>query len=57
MGDPLWAEVDDFVAGTIAPHDEALTAALRASEEEGLPSIQVSAPQAMQLRLLATNGQ
>lgn len=53
MGDPLWAEVDDFVTGTIAPHDEALTAALRASEEEGLPSIQVSPPQAMQLRLLA----
>ena len=53
MGDPLWAEVDDFVAGTIAPHDEALTAALRASEEAGLPSIQVSPPQAMQLRLLA----
>src|SRR5690349_13577190 len=53
MGDPLWAEVDDFVAGTIAPHDDALTEALRASEEAGLPAIQVSPPQAMQLRLLA----
>jgi predicted O-methyltransferase YrrM len=53
MGDPLWTEVDDFVAGTIAPHDDALTEALRASDEAGLPAIQVSPPQAMQLRLLA----
>jgi predicted O-methyltransferase YrrM len=48
-----WTAVDDYVAGLLAPHDEALEAALRASEEAGLPAIQVSPPQGKLLYLLA----
>jgi predicted O-methyltransferase YrrM len=48
-----WSSVDDFISGTLAPHDEALAAAVRESEEAGLPSIQVSPPQGMLLYLLA----
>jgi predicted O-methyltransferase YrrM len=48
-----WTAVDDFVSGLLAPHDEALDAALRASEEAGLPAIQVSPPQGKLLYLLA----
>jgi len=48
-----WAEVDDYVSGLLAPHDEALDAALRASEAAGLPAIQVSPPQARLLEILA----
>jgi predicted O-methyltransferase YrrM len=48
-----WTAVDDYVAGLLAPHDEALEAALRASEDAGLPSIQVSPAQGKLLYLLA----
>jgi predicted O-methyltransferase YrrM len=48
-----WTAVDEYVAGLLAPHDEALEAALRASEEAGLPGIQVSPPQGKLLHLLA----
>jgi predicted O-methyltransferase YrrM len=48
-----WAAVDDYVAGLLAPHDEALEAALRTSEEAGLPAIQVSPAQGKLLYLLA----
>jgi predicted O-methyltransferase YrrM len=48
-----WAAVDDYVAATLALHDEALEAALRASGEAGLPAIQVSPPQGRLLHLLA----
>jgi predicted O-methyltransferase YrrM len=48
-----WTAVDDYVTGSLALHDEALEAALRASEEAGLPSIQVSPPQGKLLHLLA----
>jgi predicted O-methyltransferase YrrM len=53
VGVETWSAVDEFVQGTIVPHDEALTAALRASEEAGLPPIQVSPPQGKTLTLLA----
>ncbi len=53
MGDERWAEVDDYVASLLAPHDDALDAALRASDEAGLPAIQVSPPQGKLLQLLA----
>lgn len=53
MGDERWAEVDDYVASFLAPHDDALEAALRASNEAGLPAIQVSPPQGKLLQLLA----
>jgi predicted O-methyltransferase YrrM len=48
-----WIEVDEYVSGLLAPHDEALEAALQVSEEAGLPAIQVSPPQGKQLYLLA----
>jgi predicted O-methyltransferase YrrM len=48
-----WTAVDEYVAGLLAPHDEALEAALRASEAAGLPGIQVSPPQGKLLHLLA----
>jgi predicted O-methyltransferase YrrM len=48
-----WAEVDDYVAGLLAPHDDVLEAALSAGVEAGLPEIQVSPPQARLLEILA----
>jgi predicted O-methyltransferase YrrM len=48
-----WTAVDEYVAGLLTPHDEALAAAVRASEEAGLPAIQVSPPQGQLLHLLA----
>jgi predicted O-methyltransferase YrrM len=45
--------VDEYVTATLAPHDEVLEAALEASEEAGLPAIQVSPPQARLLQILA----
>jgi predicted O-methyltransferase YrrM len=53
MADKSWAAVDGYVASTLAPHDEALEAALVASSSAGLPGIQVSAPQGQMLHLLA----
>ncbi len=53
MSQETWTAVDEYVAGLLAPHDEALEAALRASEEAGLPAIQVSPAQGMLLHLLA----
>jgi predicted O-methyltransferase YrrM len=53
MADEKWAAVDEYVAGLLTPHDEALDAAVRASEEAGLPPIQVSPPQGKPLHLLA----
>jgi predicted O-methyltransferase YrrM len=47
-----WAEVDDYVAGLLVPHDEALAAALRAGVDAGLPEIQVSPPQGRLLEIL-----
>lgn len=48
-----WTAVDEYVSGLLAPHDEALEAALRASDEAGLPAIQVSPAQGKLLYLLA----
>jgi predicted O-methyltransferase YrrM len=53
MPDERWVAVDDYVAGHLAPHDEALGAAVEASAEAGLPAIQVSPPQGKLLHLLA----
>jgi predicted O-methyltransferase YrrM len=53
MSEEVWSEVDGYIAGLLAPHDKALEAAVRASEEAGLPAIQVSPPQGMLLCLLA----
>jgi len=53
VGQETWTAVDDYVSGLLAPHDEALEAAIAASSEAGLPSIQVSPPQGKLLGLLA----
>jgi hypothetical protein len=51
MGQEQWSAVDEYVGGLLAPHDEALEAALSASEKAGLPQIQVSPPQGKLLNL------
>jgi predicted O-methyltransferase YrrM len=48
-----WSAVDRYVTELLAPHDEALDAALEESERAGLPAIQVSPPQGKLLGLLA----
>ncbi len=53
MAERTWSAVDEYVAGLLAPHDEALEMAVRGSEEAGLPAIQVSPPQGKLLQLLA----
>lgn len=53
MAQDAWSTVDGYVTGLLAPHDEVLTAAVKASEEAGLPAIQVSPPQGKLLQLLA----
>jgi predicted O-methyltransferase YrrM len=37
----IWAEVDDYLANLLAPHDAALSRALDANHDGGLPSIDV----------------
>ena len=53
MSEGRWTAVDEYVCGLLAPQDEALTAALAASDAAGLPAIQVSAAQGRLLQLLA----
>jgi predicted O-methyltransferase YrrM len=53
VGLETWTAVDDYVSRLLAPHDEALEAAIAASDEAGLPPIQVSPPQGKLLALLA----
>jgi len=53
MTEEIWSAVDGYVTGLLAPHDEALEAAVRASEDAGLPAIQVSPPLGQLLHLLA----
>jgi predicted O-methyltransferase YrrM len=53
MGQDRWTEVDEFVGGLLAPHDDALQGAVDRAEAAGLPSIQVSPPQGKLLQMLA----
>ncbi|HUB99723.1 MAG TPA: O-methyltransferase [Solirubrobacterales bacterium] len=53
MDQETFSAVDEFIAATLVPHDEALDRTLAATEEAGLPSIQVSPPQGKLLQLLA----
>jgi predicted O-methyltransferase YrrM len=48
-----WTAVDTYFSDLLAPHDEALEAALRDCEATGLPAIQVSTPLGKLLHLLA----
>jgi len=49
----LWAAVDEYFNQRLAPEDDALRAALRSSQQAGLPAIQISASQGKLLMLLA----
>ena len=53
MTQEQWTAVDDYISELFIPPDPALKAALSASAEAGLPSIQVSAAQGKMLHLLA----
>jgi predicted O-methyltransferase YrrM len=53
MNPECWAAVDNYVNGLLIASDPVLDAALKASEEAGLPGIQVSAAQGKLLHLLA----
>lgn len=53
MSEQLWADVDGYICGLLAPSDTALEAALEASAAAGLPAIQVAPNQGKLLQLLA----
>lgn len=53
MTQALWAEVDDYFNALLVGSDEALDAAVEASDRAGLPAIQVAANQGKLLNLLA----
>lgn len=49
----LWERVDRYIADKLVPTDDALEAALRASDEAGLPAISVSPTHGKMLWILA----
>jgi predicted O-methyltransferase YrrM len=49
----IWDDVDDYFTAHLAPDDEALSAAVHASEAAALPHAAVTAPQGKLLQLLA----
>jgi predicted O-methyltransferase YrrM len=51
--DQLWMAVDDYFSGLLVPDEPALEAALKATEEAGLPPISVAPNQGKLLMLLA----
>lgn len=53
MTQARWTEVDDYFNALLLGPDEALDAAVEASEQAGLPAIQVAANQGKLLNLLA----
>ena len=53
MTQELWTAVDSYIVDTLLPPDDALARAVKASDEAGLPSIQVSPPQGRFLQMLA----
>ena len=53
MDEDLWTDVDKYLVAQLVPADEALTNALRASDEGGLPQINVAPNQGKLLTLLA----
>ncbi|MFF2851462.1 O-methyltransferase [Streptomyces sp. NPDC058001] len=53
MTEQLWTDVDAYFTSSLAPADEPLDAALRASDAAGLPHINVAPNQGKLLQLLA----
>jgi predicted O-methyltransferase YrrM len=51
--DALWMAIDDYVNGLLVPGEPVLDAALQATEEAGLPAINVAPNQGKLLMLLA----
>jgi predicted O-methyltransferase YrrM len=49
----LWTSVDNYIVDKLLPADDDLNAAVRSSDDAGLPSIQVSAPQGKFLHIVA----
>jgi predicted O-methyltransferase YrrM len=47
-----WAAVDDYIARTLLADDPVLAETLRSEAQEGMPTINVSAPQGMLLHVL-----
>ena len=54
MTQELWSNVDEYITNLLVPSDEALSSALRASTEAGLPAINVAPNQGKLLSLLAS---
>jgi len=54
MSQELWNQVDSYIVDRLAPRDEDLEAALKASADAGLPAISVSPAQGKMLSLYAT---
>jgi predicted O-methyltransferase YrrM len=53
MNQETWTTVDNYIAGLLASHDQALEAAVEHSLKAGLPQIQVSPAQGKLLQVLA----
>ncbi|GAB4442486.1 MAG: O-methyltransferase [Chloroflexi bacterium OHK40] len=53
MTQERWTAVDDYLSDLLAPHDEALSAALQATAASGMPQISVAPNQGKLLHLLA----
>ena len=53
MTQDLWTAVDSYIVEMLVPSDPVLDEAVRASDEAGLPSIQVSPPQGRFMYVLA----
>jgi predicted O-methyltransferase YrrM len=53
MSQEVWNAVDQYIVDALFDEDEALSAAVKASDDAGLPSIQVTAPQGRFIALLA----
>ena len=53
MSQDQWTAVDDYITGLLVPPDPALDAALQATEDAGLPPIQVAPNQGKLLGILA----
>ena len=51
--DPKWTDVDRYVNGVLTADDDALVAAMKASEAAGLPAISVTPQQARCMHTLA----
>src|SRR5690242_9727689 len=53
MSKKQWTAVDEYINDLLAPHDDALDAALKASADAKLPSINITANQGKFLMMLA----